>query len=102
MNPAVKKRYISYIFFVIKSMEVINSESTQQVSTSLKRNFDGADEEEFSQSILKKPKKGRNLLFKFHKISQNKYLMEIQIQIDCYSLGSSYYHNYDEIKQNQV
>jgi hypothetical protein len=50
--------------------EVINSESTQQVSTSLKRNFDGADEEEFSQSILKKPKKGRNRLFKFHKISQ--------------------------------
>jgi hypothetical protein len=32
----------------------------------------------------------------------NKYLMEIQIQIDCYSLGSSYYHDYDEIKQNQA
>jgi hypothetical protein len=32
----------------------------------------------------------------------HKYLMEIQIQIDCYSLGSSYYHDYDEIKQNQA
>jgi hypothetical protein len=33
--------------------EVINSESTQQVSTSLKRNFDGADEEEFSVNLKK-------------------------------------------------
>ena len=61
MNPAVKKRYISYIFFVIKSMDVTKE---------------------------------------MYCICINKYLMEIQI--DCYSLGSSYYHDYDEIKQNQA
>ena len=52
------------------SQQPILDKTDLQLSTSLKRNFDGADEEEFSQSILKKPKKGRNRLFKFHKISQ--------------------------------
>lgn len=26
----------------------------------------------------------------------------MKIQIDCYSLGSSYYHDYDEINQKQA
>jgi hypothetical protein len=84
--------------------EVINSESTQQVSTSLKRNFDGADEEEFSQNIsyIFFVIKSMDVTKEMYCICINKYLMEIQIQIDCYSLGSSYYHDYDEIKQNQA
>jgi hypothetical protein len=52
------------------SQQPILDKTDLQLSTSLNRNFDGADKEEFSQSILKKPKKGRNRLFKFHKISQ--------------------------------